>query len=114
MAIDSFEQQALERAARMYGGFDRRQENQPPHPHASDHGYEEHQPPAHRHPHDPPHPPVKDPPPIPSEKPPERPPGLLEALMEDKEQSLILLLLIILMKDGADLELIMALLYLIL
>ena len=39
--------------------------------------------------------------------------GLLEALLEDKEQSLLMLLLVILMKDGADLNLILALLYLV-
>ena len=34
-------------------------------------------------------------------------------LMEDKEQSLILMLLIILMKDGANMDLLLALMYLI-
>ena len=39
--------------------------------------------------------------------------GLLETLLEDKEQSLLMLLILILMKDGADLDLILALMYLV-
>ena len=39
--------------------------------------------------------------------------GLLDTLLEDKEQSLLMLLILILMKDGADLDLILALMYLV-
>ena len=40
--------------------------------------------------------------------------GLLEQLMQDKDQSLVLLLLVLLMKDGADMNLVLALIYLLL
>lgn len=40
--------------------------------------------------------------------------GLLDVLMKDKEQSLILLLLVILMKDGADMNTVLALMYILL
>lgn len=43
---------------------------------------------------------------------PKKQPGMLDLLMENKDQSLILLLLVILMKDGADLNLVLALIYL--
>lgn len=103
MATNSLEQQALDRVARMYGGFDRRQPHgrtpaheAPPQPSAPEPQAEE------SHPQEPPHP----------EEPPKKPSGLLDSLMEDKEQSLILLLLIILMKDGADMNVVLALMYL--
>ena len=41
-----------------------------------------------------------------------KPNGLLELLMQDQDQSLILLLLVLLMKDGADMNLLLALMYL--
>ena len=41
----------------------------------------------------------------------EPPRGLLELLLKDKDQSLILLLLVLLMKDGADMDLLVALIY---
>lgn len=40
------------------------------------------------------------------------PSGLLDVLFKDKEQSLLLLLLVILMKDGADMNTVLALMYL--
>lgn len=40
------------------------------------------------------------------------PGSLLELFMKDKDQSLILLLLVLLMKDGADMNLMLALMYL--
>lgn len=40
--------------------------------------------------------------------------GLLEILMKDQDQSLILLLLVLLMKDGADMNLMLALIYILL
>ena len=98
MAANSLEQQALDRVARMYAGYDRRQTraaSPPPQPE-----------PAH------PEPPAPERPAAPEA--PKKPPGLLDALMEDKEQSLILLLLVILMKDGADMDAILALMYLLL
>ena len=95
MPPNSLEQEAMERVARMYAGFDRRSQERPHHP----------------------EPPQKPPEPEP-EKPeppaPQKQNGLLELLMRDKDQSLILLLLVILMKDGADLNLMLALVYLLL
>ena len=38
--------------------------------------------------------------------------GFLDILMRDKDQSLIMLLLVLLMKDGADMNLMLALVYL--
>lgn len=38
--------------------------------------------------------------------------GFLDLLMQDKDQSLIMLLLVLLMKDGADMNLMLALVYL--
>lgn len=40
------------------------------------------------------------------------PPTMLDVFFKDKDQSLILLLLVLLMKDGADMNLMLALLYL--
>lgn len=94
MATDSLEQQALDRVARMYAGYDRRQQR-PPAPSAE-------QPQAQ----------AGEPQPQQPQQPPAKSAGLLDALMEDKEQSMILLLLVILMKDGADLDAILALMYL--
>jgi len=88
----------MERVSRMYGSFDRRQPG--------------HSAPAqHRRPDPPPAPSEPEEPPVPPEKPP-KPPGLLEQLMEDREQSLLMLLLVILMKDGADMSTVLALMYL--
>lgn len=98
MATSSLEQQALDRVARMYAGYDRRQQNrapaaapEPPAQHAQEAEPQQ--------------------PEVPQEQP-KKPGGLLDTLLEDKEQSLILLLLVILMKDGADLNAVLALMYL--
>lgn len=101
MPSHSLEQEAMERVSRMYSSFDRR-------------------PPERRPPGSAPEPPRREPPRPDREPGPEPPPkpdlskqaGLLDVLMKDKEQSLIMLLLIILMKDGADMNLLLALLYL--
>ena len=97
MPSNSLEQEAMERVRRMYSGYDSR-------------------------------PPSGDfPRPQPKPEPPRKPPepgmpviahheeksgGLLDMLMQDKEQSLIMLLLVLMMKDGADMELLLALMYL--
>ena len=92
MPSPSLEQEALDRVARMYSSFDRRQ---PPKP----------QPPK------PPEPqPEQTEPPQPSAEE-AKPSGFLDVLLKDKEQSLILLLLVILMKDGADMNTVLALFY---
>ena len=100
MPSNSLEQQALDRVARMYSSYDRGRGG--------------------RHADRAPEPPQEKPesaqPEHISEPPAEeksKPAGFLDTLMEDKEQSMILLLLVILMKDGADLNLILALLYLV-
>lgn len=101
MATGSLEQQALDRVARMYAGYDRR----PPHGRT----------PSAPEPQVSPEEPVKAEAaeePRQQEKTAKKPSGLLDTLMEDKEQSLILLLLIILMKDGADMNVVLALMYL--
>ncbi len=99
MPPNSLEQEAMDRVARMYASFDRRPQSRPPQP----------------------KPPQKPPEPEPDPEPEQPAPtvphdrnGLLELLMRDKDQSLILLLLVILMKDGADLNLMLALIYLLL
>ena len=56
-----------------------------------------------------------EPPPITEPNKPETPEenrGFLDVLMQDKDQSLIMLLLVLLMKDGADMNLMLALVYL--
>lgn len=98
MPSESLEQQAMDRVARMYSSFDRRAPDRPRHK------------PEPRPEHKPEPQPEK--PVAPAEKP-EKRGGLLEYLMKDKEQSMIMLLLVILMKDGADMNLILALIYLI-
>lgn len=98
MPSDSLEQQAMDRVARMYSSFDRRAPDRPRHK------------PEPRPEHKPEPQPEK--PVAPAENP-EKRGGLLEYLMKDKEQSMIMLLLVILMKDGADMNLILALIYLI-
>ena len=102
MPPNSLEQEAMDRVARMYANFDRRPQNRPKAP-------------------SPPKPKAKpepkskpEPPKAPELSPPKKQGGFLELMMKDKDQSLILLLLVILMKDGADLNLMLALLYLLL
>lgn len=101
MPPNSLEQEAMDRVARMYANFDRRPQNRPKAP----------------TPTEPPKPEPKsepEPPKAPELSPPKKQGGFLELVMKDKDQSLILLLLVILMKDGADLNLMLALLYLLL
>ena len=98
MPSNSLEQEAMDRVRRMYSSFDRRPHDPQPSP----------KPPR------PPEPkPEQQPKPL-EPKPAEKPRGMLELLMRDKDQSLILLLLVILMKDGADMNLILALIYMLL
>ncbi|MBQ9247151.1 MAG: hypothetical protein IJ171_01025 [Ruminococcus sp.] len=99
MPSNSLEQEAMDRVRRMYSSFDRRPQSQST----------------------PPKPPEKPPEPEPEPKQdptppqlPEKPRGMLELLLQDKDQSLIMLLLVILMKDGADMNLLLALIYMLL
>ena len=98
----SLEQQALDRVARMYASYDRRSRRPQPQSPAAEKPDPEPQPSAE---------PEPDPPSAPALK---KQSGLLDVLLEDKEQSLILLLLVILMKDGADMNTVLALMYLLL
>lgn len=100
MPSQSLEQEALDRVARMYSSYDRQRRQRPPQPVAKP---EPEAPPA----------PEKEPEPNIENKE-EKPAGLLDVLLRDKEQSLIMLLLVILMKDGADMNTILALMYLLL
>ena len=98
MPSNSLEQEAMDRVRRMYASFDR---------------------PA------PPQKAVKKPDPAPTERdpaPPQEPApkqssdendrgSLLDLLLKDRDQSLILLLLVMLTKDGADMNLLLALVY---
>ena len=103
MPSNSLEQEAMDRVARMYSSFDRRSHSRPPQR---------------------PTEPDRKPEPI-EEKQENKAPavslpretqkknsGFLDLLMKDKDQSLIMLLLVILMKDGADMNLLLALIYL--
>lgn len=97
MPSGSLEQEALDRVARMYSSFDRRPRR--PQPQAVEEPRHEQKP-------------QPEPAALPessAEK--EKPSGLLDVLLRDKEQSLILLLLVILMKDGADMNTVLALFY---
>ncbi len=89
--MPSIEQDALDRVSRMYSSFDRTR-----------------RPPQRR----------EEPPPQRHEEPPEpqneRQPNLMELLTEDSERSLIMLLILLLLHDGADSTLILALMYIIL
>ena len=97
--MPSLEQDAMERVKRMYSSFDRPERGRHPRPPMP--------------PKEPPKEPQNEPPdecPIP-QKPPAQ--NMIELLMKDNERSLILLLIIILMNDGADSMLILALMYII-
>lgn len=100
MPSQSLEQEALDRVARMYSSYDRQRRQRPPQTATK---------------------PAPETPPAPEKEPEpnienkeEKPAGLLDVLLRDKEQSLIMLLLVILMKDGADMNTILALMYLLL
>lgn len=104
----------MDRVARMYSSFDRRPQNRQPQRKpdtsgntrsAKDSGHEssgQQAAPGHE----------RTKPDIAPPKAPGKQTGLLELLMKDKDQSLIMLLLVILMKDGADMDLLLALVYL--
>ena len=97
MPSQSLEQEALDRVARMYSSYDRQRRQRPQEPPE----------PAPEIPSEP----EEKPEPI-AKNPEEKQAGLLDILLRDKEQSLIMLLLVILMKDGADMHTILALMYL--
>jgi len=96
MPSNSLEQEAMERVRRMYLGYDRRQPS-------SDMPRPQPKP-------EPQKPPKPEPPVIAHHE--KKNSGLLDMLMQDKEQSLIMLLLVLMMKDGADMNLLLALMYL--
>ena len=96
MPSNSLEQEAMERVRRMYSGYDRR-------PPSGDMPRPQPKPEHHK-------PPEPEPPVIAHHE--KKNSGLLDMLMQDKEQSLIMLLLVLMMKDGADMELLLALMYL--
>lgn len=109
MPSQSLEQEALDRVARMYSSFDRRPRKSFAQPASADHRQRTAEKPD----------PESQKPPEPESELPgqnnsleEKSSGLLDVLLKDKEQSLILLLLVILMKDGADMNTVLALLYL--
>ena len=102
MPSNSLEQEAMDRVRRMYSSFDRRPESSPDPPEKPEK--------PRKQPEPEPEPKVK---PVPPESA-EMPHGILEMLMRDKDQSLIMLLLVILMKDGADMNLLLALVYMLL
>ena len=97
MPSNSLEQEAMERVRRMYSGYERR-------PPSGDMPRPKPKPEA------PKRPPEPEPPVIAHHE--KKNSGLLDMLMHDKEQSLIMLLLVLMMKDGADMELLLALMYL--
>lgn len=102
MPSRSLEQEALDRVSRMYSSYDRR--TRPNSPQTA---------PAKPEPAPVPPPEQEITQEVTSEKPDEKKqPGLLDILLRDKEQSLIMLLLVILMKDGADMNTVLALMYL--
>ena len=82
MPSNSLEQEAMERVRRMYAGYDRRPQS-------------EDAPRPHREPEPHPEPPHPKPPVMPDQ--PKKNKGLLDMLMHDKEQSLIMNLLLALM-----------------
>lgn len=87
----------MERVSRMYSSFDTRRRERP------------HTPPPKEPPKDPQKEPTKEPPALIEEK----QPNLIDLLMKDNDRSLIMMLIIILMHDGADSMLILALMYII-
>lgn len=106
MPSNSLEQEAMDRVRRMYASFDNRapRVEKPPEP--------RHQPkrpePAAKEPNEPREEKKQEP----SQASPDQPKSLLDIFLKDQDQSLILLLLVMLMKDGADMNLMLALVYL--
>ena len=104
MPSNSLEQEAMDRVRRMYASFDRpspqpRTERKPA-PAPADQPASSKPPKA---------PPDAEPKPKTAEK---KPNSLLDVFLKDQDQSLILLLLVMLMRDGADMNLMLALVYL--
>ena len=110
MPSNSLEQEAMDRVRRMYSSFDNRRPRgnitQSPHPEPN---------------REPKKPASKTIPttersaePRHNDIAPKNANGMLEILMKDQDQSLILLLLVLLMKDGADMNLMLALIYILL
>ena len=98
MPSNSLEQEAMDRVRRMYASFDRpapqHEAVNKPDPASAERD---------------PAPPIE---PAPKQSSDENAPGsLLDLLLKDRDQSLILLLLVMLMKDGADMNLLLALVY---
>ena len=97
MPSNSLEQEAMDRVRRMYASFDRP---------APQHEAVKKSDPAPAEPK--PAPPTE---PKPTQSDQNDPGSLLDLLLKDRDQSLILLLLVMLMKDGADMNLLLALVY---
>lgn len=103
MPTNSLEQEAMDRVRKMYASFDR------PAPRADTPRRERSAPAVEKK--EPPSPPKEPAHPEPRNDP-EPPKSLLDVFLKDQDQSLILLLLVMLMKDGADMNLMLALVYL--
>lgn len=110
MPQSSLEQEAMDRVRRMYASFDRRQQasnepapqpprEKPPNPQAAEHAAPQ---PAQ----------AESAQAADAPEPPKKANSLLDIFLKDRDQSLILLLLVLLMKDGADMNLLLALVYL--
>ena len=108
MLQSSLEQEAMDRVRRMYASFDRRQQasnepapqpprEEPPNPQAAEHAAPQ---------------PAQAESEQAAPEPPKKANSLLDIFLKDRDQSLILLLLVLLMKDGADMNLMLALVYL--
>lgn len=102
MPSNSLEQEAMDRVRRMYASFDDRasRKTEPPKTRPK---------PVEKKP-DPEAPPKE--PSQEQRRSADQPHSLLDIFLKDQDQSLILLLLVMLMKDGADMNLMLALVYL--
>lgn len=100
MPSNSLEQEAMDRVRRMYASFDNHapQEKKDSRPRTS--SIESEESPKKETKQDDPKTPLA------------QPNSLLDIFLKDQDQSLILLLLVMLMKDGADMNLMLALVYL--
>ena len=100
MPTNSLEQEAMDRVRRMYASFDTRSKRLVPPPAVGNRSGEK----------------QADERPEPEQKPgaatEQKPKSLLDVFLKDQDQSLILLLLVLLMKDGGDMDLLLALMYL--
>ena len=115
MPQQSLEQEAMDRVRRMYAPFDSRAPRAEPSGKTKESGKVKADPRAaeqgssHARPMKPKEREAE--PPVETNSP-SKPVSLLDVYMKDKDQSLILLLLVLLMKDGADMNLTLALMYL--